>query len=224
MWRSNSTAKLARSRPHAVGRLLCSSVAFCRKPLHPVAPRKVNPEFRRFFNGTPFRSGVRFGSTVSFSRFFPETSPSRVERFCSNSTRTLLDFWLALIHRRPASAMQRPDRIARARDRISAARRSKIERTMQERDLYSIDEARERLGGISRNSIYQILRTGQLASVVIGSRRFVSAAAIAQLITKSTTTESPTEAAARAPIRSKRKRDLAASPLLIHPKRSDVHR
>jgi hypothetical protein len=41
---------------------------------------------------------------------------------------------------------------------------------MTDRDLYSIDEARERLGSISRNSLYQILRTGQLASVVIGGR------------------------------------------------------
>lgn len=33
---------------------------------------------------------------------------------------------------------------------------------MKERDLYSIDEARERLGGISRNLIYEILRSGRL--------------------------------------------------------------
>jgi hypothetical protein len=95
---------------------------------------------------------------------------------------------------------------------------------MKERDLYSIEEARERLGGISRNSIYQILRTGQLASVIIGSRRFVPAAAIAQLIANSTTTISPTDAAARVPTRSKRKVNLAASPLLIHSRRSDAHR
>ena len=46
---------------------------------------------------------------------------------------------------------------------------------MKDRDLYSIDEARERLGGISRNSIYQLLHKGQLASVRIGTRRLVSA-------------------------------------------------
>ena len=70
---------------------------------------------------------------------------------------------------------------------------------MKDRDLYSIDEARERLGGISRNSIYQLLRKGQLASVIIGTRRLVSAAAIDQLIANSTTTTSPTVAAARVP-------------------------
>ena len=70
---------------------------------------------------------------------------------------------------------------------------------MKQRDLYSIEEARERLGGISRNSIYQLLRKGQLASVIIGSRRLVSAAAIAQLIANSTTTTSPKDAAVRVP-------------------------
>src|ERR1700728_3973532 len=54
---------------------------------------------------------------------------------------------------------------------------------MQDRTLYSIQESRRLLGGISRNMIYQLLRTGRLASVVIGSRRFISAEAIADLIT-----------------------------------------
>ena len=53
---------------------------------------------------------------------------------------------------------------------------------MQDRTLYSIQESRRLLGGISRNMIYQLLRTGRLASVVIGSRRFISAEAIADLI------------------------------------------
>ena len=39
---------------------------------------------------------------------------------------------------------------------------------MQDRALYSIQEARKLLGGISRNTIYGLLRTGELASVVIG--------------------------------------------------------
>src|SRR5690242_9196318 len=65
------------------------------------------------------------------------------------------------------------------------------------RDMYSIAEARERLGGISRNSIYALLRSGELASVVIRCRRFITAAAIADLITKSTTTVSPAQDAAR---------------------------
>jgi hypothetical protein len=62
---------------------------------------------------------------------------------------------------------------------------------MQDRTLYSIQESRKLLGGISRNTIYQLLRTRHLASVVIGCRRFISADAIADLIERSTTTESP---------------------------------
>jgi excisionase family DNA binding protein len=62
---------------------------------------------------------------------------------------------------------------------------------MQDRALYSIQEARKLLGGISRNTIYRLLRSGELASVVIGCRRFISAAAIANLIAQSTTTTSP---------------------------------
>lgn len=84
---------------------------------------------------------------------------------------------------------------------------------MRDRDLYSIDEVRERLGGISRNSIYQLLRKGQLASVIIGTRRLISAAAIAQLIANSTTT-SPTVAAARVPLRSARKLAANQAPVL----------
>jgi excisionase family DNA binding protein len=68
---------------------------------------------------------------------------------------------------------------------------------MQHRALYSIQEARKLLGGISRNTIYQLLRNGQLASVVIGCRRFVSDDAIAELIERSTTTVSPARASTR---------------------------
>jgi excisionase family DNA binding protein len=68
---------------------------------------------------------------------------------------------------------------------------------MQDRALYSIQEARKLLGGISRNTIYHLLRMGQLASVPIGSRRFISAEAIADLIERSTTTVSPSRAAGR---------------------------
>jgi hypothetical protein len=64
-------------------------------------------------------------------------------------------------------------------------------------DLYSITEARERFGGISRNSIYAMLHAGELASVVIGRRRFIAATAIADLIARSTTTTRPAQKAAR---------------------------
>jgi excisionase family DNA binding protein len=76
---------------------------------------------------------------------------------------------------------------------------------MHQPELYSIQEARKLLGGISRNTIYQLLRSGELASVVIGCRRFISAAAITELINRSTTTTSP----ARDSTRSRRKRQSA---------------
>jgi Helix-turn-helix domain len=69
---------------------------------------------------------------------------------------------------------------------------------MHSRALYSIQESRALLGGISRNTIYDLMRTGQLASVLIGCRRFISADAIADLIARSTTTDSPSRMACRA--------------------------
>jgi hypothetical protein len=66
-----------------------------------------------------------------------------------------------------------------------------------DRALYSIEETRARLGGISRNSLYAMLRAGSLPSVVIGCRRFVSAEAIAALIRNSTTSASPSRDAVR---------------------------
>jgi hypothetical protein len=66
-----------------------------------------------------------------------------------------------------------------------------------DRALYSIEETRARLGGISRNSLYAMLRAGDLPSVVIGCRRFVSAEAIAALISNSTTSTSPSQDSVR---------------------------
>jgi hypothetical protein len=45
------------------------------------------------------------------------------------------------------------------------------------RELY-IEDARFALGGIARATIYDLLNNGELASVVIGRRRFIPAAAI----------------------------------------------
>ena len=83
---------------------------------------------------------------------------------------------------------------------------------MNDRALYSVTEARELLGRISRNSIYALLRSGELASVVLGCRRFISREAIAELIAKSTTTTSP----AIDPTRS-RKPDQNSLPLPLMP-------
>jgi excisionase family DNA binding protein len=72
---------------------------------------------------------------------------------------------------------------------------------MYAKDLYSIEEARKLLGGISRNSIYHLLRDGKLASVPIGRRRFISAAAIEAFIVATTTTEAPEPGRSRFPRR-----------------------
>jgi excisionase family DNA binding protein len=60
-----------------------------------------------------------------------------------------------------------------------------------DRELYSIEQARALLGGIARNTIYELIRSGELASVPIGRRRFISAAAIEAFIATTTTTEPP---------------------------------
>ncbi len=73
----------------------------------------------------------------------------------------------------------------------------RAEGIMQDRALYSFQEARKLLGGISRNTIYRLLRTGELASIVIGCRRFISPAALADIVAKSTTTISPSLASTR---------------------------
>ncbi|HEY4215128.1 MAG TPA: helix-turn-helix domain-containing protein [Steroidobacteraceae bacterium] len=64
--------------------------------------------------------------------------------------------------------------------------------------LYSIEEARELLGGIARDTLYKLLRTGQLASTVVGRRRFISQSALDAYVAAHTTT---TVAPAAAPLR-----------------------
>lgn len=76
-------------------------------------------------------------------------------------------------------------------------RRAPTDGPVKDRDLYSIEEARAQLGGISRNTIYDLLRNGELASVQIGRRRFISVAALEAFIATSTTTQSPSLGAAR---------------------------
>lgn len=90
---------------------------------------------------------------------------------------------------------------------------------MKNRSLYSIAEAREMLGGISRNTIYTLLHTGDLPSVVIGCRRFVSESAIAALIAKSTTTQSPAVDPARLRKADQNLRSLPLSTLIRLPGR-----
>jgi hypothetical protein len=68
---------------------------------------------------------------------------------------------------------------------------------MRDRELYPIEDARELLGGISRNTIYSAVRIGELSSVVIGCRRFISAAMIEEFIQASMTHGSPSLAEVR---------------------------
>ena len=62
---------------------------------------------------------------------------------------------------------------------------------MNKPELYSIREAMELLGKISRNSIYSLLRDGRLASLKIGRRRFIPPHAIKDFVDASTNTDSP---------------------------------
>jgi excisionase family DNA binding protein len=70
---------------------------------------------------------------------------------------------------------------------------------MDKRELYSIEEARKLLGGIARNTIYELLRNGDLSSVEIGRRRFVSATAIADFIAGATKSSMDAKSATRNP-------------------------
>jgi excisionase family DNA binding protein len=64
---------------------------------------------------------------------------------------------------------------------------------MKTRELYSVEEARSLLGGISRITIYHLLNNGELASVTIGRRRFIPAGAITAFIATASTHIAPSE-------------------------------
>jgi hypothetical protein len=69
---------------------------------------------------------------------------------------------------------------------------------MEAPQLYSIDEARSRLGKISRAKIYELLNSQRLESVVIDGRRLISAEAIAKFIREATTSIAPSRERAHA--------------------------
>ena len=50
--------------------------------------------------------------------------------------------------------------------------------------LFSLAETRERLGGISRPTLYELFARGDLASVHIGARRFVTDTALGEYIAR----------------------------------------
>jgi excisionase family DNA binding protein len=62
---------------------------------------------------------------------------------------------------------------------------------MDSQRLYSIDEARERLGRIARATIYALMNNRKLESVKIGRRRFISETALQKFIAASTTSAAP---------------------------------
>ena len=63
--------------------------------------------------------------------------------------------------------------------------------TYDNRALYPIKEARVLLGGISQTTLYALLRSGELASVVIGCRRFIPKDAISEFVKRATITDGP---------------------------------
>lgn len=64
---------------------------------------------------------------------------------------------------------------------------------MDVRELYSVEEARFLLGGISRATLYELLNAGELETVTIGRRRLIPAAAINAFIATSSTNIAPAE-------------------------------
>jgi len=49
---------------------------------------------------------------------------------------------------------------------------------LAERDAYTVPQTRERLGGISQESYYGLVKSGALKTFLIGTRRYTSSAAI----------------------------------------------
>ena len=90
---------------------------------------------------------------------------------------------------------------------------------MQDRELYSIEEARALLGGIARNAIYELMRTASLPSVVIGRRRFIAADSISAFNAAASSTVSPSINGAR-PMRSVRQGNLEFKSQLTGPRQN----
>ena len=51
-----------------------------------------------------------------------------------------------------------------------------------DREAFSVDEARQKLGGISRKTIYDLINSGDLVSFKLGRRRLISRNAIRNYI------------------------------------------
>ena len=54
--------------------------------------------------------------------------------------------------------------------------------TTTDREAYSVNEARQKLGGISRKTIYDLINSGDLVSFTLGRRRLISGNAIREYV------------------------------------------
>ena len=73
---------------------------------------------------------------------------------------------------------------ARTVQPIAAPTPAQVEQpALPERLLYPLPEAQQRLGGISRTTLYSLIGRGELAVVKIGNRSFITQAALTDFVT-----------------------------------------
>lgn len=53
---------------------------------------------------------------------------------------------------------------------------------MDEQLLYSIEQAQQQLGGLSRSQLYEEIKAGRLSAVKLGGRRFVTRSALVKYV------------------------------------------
>jgi len=76
---------------------------------------------------------------------------------------------------------------------LAALPPSQVEQpTPPERLLYPLPEAQQRLGGISRTTLYGLIGRGELAAVKIGNRSFITQAALTDFVARLSQTASTT--------------------------------
>lgn len=68
-----------------------------------------------------------------------------------------------------------------------------------ERDAYTVEQTRHRLGGVANQTIYNLINSGELRSITIGTRRLIPAEAITEFIKlRASVTKRPVELAGKA--------------------------
>ena len=63
--------------------------------------------------------------------------------------------------------------------------------TAQQARLHQIPEAQERLGGICRTKVFDLIKSGELRSVKVGRRRLIPESAIVEYIERLLADQSP---------------------------------